>query len=156
MPRRPVRIPRPLERRIAADCFNATWTLLDKPRRSTDDELRMIHMAHASCHHWAAVGTAKNLAVGEWQISRVYAVLGRAEPALFHARASLRACRKGRVTGLPLAYAYEALARASALAGRRADAARYVGSGRAAGERIREKEDRELVLRDLRTVPGFR
>lgn len=156
MPRRPTRIPRALERRIAADCFNATWTLLDRTRRSVDDDVRMIHMAHASRHHWAAVGTARNLAVGEWLISRVYAVLGRPEPALFHAKECLRVCRKGRVKGFPLAFAYEALARASAVAGRPTDAARYVRLGKEAGERIREKEGRDLFFKDLQTVPGYR
>ena len=156
MPRRSSRIPQAVERRIAADCFNATWTLLEKPRRTADDDMRMIHMAHASRHHWAAVGTAENLAIGEWQISRVYVALGRAEPALFHARECLRVCRKGRVGGFPLAYAYEALARASVLAGRRADAARYVRLGEAAGGHIREKEDRNLFLKDLATVLGGR
>lgn len=154
MPRRPARIPKALERRIAADCFNRTWEFLEKPRRTADEDVRMIHLAHASRHHWAAGGTARHLAIGEWQISRVYAVLGRAEPALFHAEECLKVCRRGRLKDFPLAFAYEALARASALAGRRTDAAKYARLGRRAGERIKEKEDRELFFRDLATVPG--
>ena len=46
----------------------------------------MIHAAHASRYHWGEVGDDVNLARGEWQCSRVYAVLGRGEPALWHAR----------------------------------------------------------------------
>lgn len=156
MARRPSRLSKTLERRLAADCFNGTWKLLEKRRRTADEDVRMIHMAHASRHHWAAVGTAENLAIGEWQISRVYVVLGRPEPALFHANECLRVCRKGRVGGFPLAYAYEALARASVLSGRRTDAARYVRLGEAAGNRIPEKADRDLFFRDLRTVLGGR
>jgi hypothetical protein len=68
-----------LERQLAVDLFNATWQLLDTPDRSSDDDLRMIHMAHASRHLWAQVGEPVNLARGEWQVSRVYAVLGRVE-----------------------------------------------------------------------------
>ena len=56
----------------------------------------MIHAAHASRHHWAAVGTGVNLARGEWQISRVYVTLGRGEPALFHAGAASRTARRTR------------------------------------------------------------
>ena len=37
----------------------------------------MIHAAHASRYHWSQVGTKANLARGEWQVSRVYTVLGR-------------------------------------------------------------------------------
>jgi hypothetical protein len=44
----------------------------------------MVHMAHASRFHWDNVGDDQNRAIGEWQVARVYAVLGRAESALFH------------------------------------------------------------------------
>ena len=46
----------------------------------------MIHAAHASRYHWSQVGEPVNVAHGEWQCSHVYAALGRAEPALHHAR----------------------------------------------------------------------
>ena len=46
----------------------------------------MIHAAHASRYHWGEVGDDVHLARGEWQCARVYSVLGRAEPALWHAR----------------------------------------------------------------------
>ena len=42
----------------------------------------MLHAAHASRFHWGEVGEPVNFARGEWQISRVYAVLGRPEPAI--------------------------------------------------------------------------
>lgn len=44
-----------------------------------------MHMARASRFHWDAVGTGRERAIGEWQVSRVYASLGR-EPAVHHAR----------------------------------------------------------------------
>ena len=76
-------------RKLAADLFNHTWTLLEKPDRTPAEDDEMIHSAHASRFHWGEVGEPFNLARGEWQCSRVYAVLGRAEPALWHARRCL-------------------------------------------------------------------
>ncbi|MEK6851483.1 MAG: hypothetical protein AABY30_02980, partial [Candidatus Thermoplasmatota archaeon] len=83
MARKPVTIGPDHHRKLGVDLFNATWTLLEK-KRTRDEDVKMVHMAHASRHHWAQVGTPSNLAVGEWQVSHVYAVLRRAEPALYH------------------------------------------------------------------------
>lgn len=143
-------------RRHAVDAFNGTWKLIVKARRSRDDDLRMIHMAHASRHHWGIAGGPVNWAIGEWQVSHVYALLRRAEPALYHAQECLRICKGHRVRDFALAYAYEALARASALAGRRADVARFVALGARASRDIKDVQDREQFLRDLRSVPGAR
>ena len=61
-----------VHRRLAVTFFNETWTLLDKTDRSPAEDARMIHMAHASRMHWELIGTPQNVAVGEWQIARVY------------------------------------------------------------------------------------
>ena len=143
-------------RRHAVESFHGTWTLISKRQRSKDDDVRMVHMAHASRHHWGVAGGPVNWAIGEWQVSHVYALLRREEPALFHARECLRICRTHGLRNFPLAYAYEALARASAVARRRMEVARFVALGVRAGSRIQERDDREQFFRDLRTVPGAR
>ncbi|MFL5736268.1 MAG: MerR family transcriptional regulator, partial [Actinomycetota bacterium] len=120
------------ERPLAAGLFNETWTLLERADRTADDDDRMVHVAHASRFHWGNVGSPENLAIGEWQISRVYAVLGRAEPALHHANRSLQLCRDRGVGDSALAYAYEALARASLVAGDRTESARFAKLAREA------------------------
>ena len=66
-----------------------TWTLLEKTDRTPAQDDEMLHAAHASRYHWGEIGDPVNLARGEWQCSRVYAILGRAEPALWHARRCL-------------------------------------------------------------------
>ena len=53
------------QRKAAADLFNQTWELIDKPDRTPDDDLEMIHLAHASRALWKKVGTEVNLARGE-------------------------------------------------------------------------------------------
>ena len=154
-PRRPP-IARSTHRALAVDCFNQAWTLLMKKRRTKAEDLDMIHRAHASRYHWGIVGTPTNWAIGEWQVSHVYAVLRRPEPARFHAKACLRICREHGVGDFPLAYAYEALARATALSGPKKEAMRYLRQAIHAGARIREKEDREQFARDLKTIPSIR
>jgi hypothetical protein len=65
--------------------------------------------------------------------------------------------RAGTVPRAPvdfdLGFAYEALARAHAVAGDRADADRYAAEGLRHAEAVADREDRELLLSDLATLP---
>jgi len=101
---------------LAAALFNRTWELLELPSRSAEQDDEMIHTAHASRYHWGETGRLPNMAGGEWQCSRVYAVLGRAEPALWHARRCLVICEAAGIGDYGIAAAYEGMARAELLA----------------------------------------
>jgi hypothetical protein len=101
-----------VHRQLAVDLFNHVWTLMGTPDRTREQDIEMIHAAHASRHHWGEVGTPVNFARGEWQVSRVYSVLGRGEPALVHARLCLDTCVEHGVGDFDIAYAHEAMARA--------------------------------------------
>ena len=140
-------------RRLAAELFNFTWTLLEKLDSTPEDDDRTLHAAHASRFQWDEVGGAQQLAVGEWQCSRVYAVLGRAEPSLHHARRALEIAEAGDVPNWVTASAYEALARANAVAGDREEARRFAALAREPCDRIAEPEDREVIEGDLATLP---
>jgi hypothetical protein len=140
------------ERALAASLFNATWTLLDKPDRTADEDDRMVHLAHASRHHWEAVGTDENRAGGEWQCSRVYAVLGRTEPALHHARRSIDYADRPGVAAWTRASAQEALARALLLAGDTAGAVEARDRALELLELEEDEEDRAIVAADLATL----
>jgi len=102
--------------------------------------------------HWLRVGTPANAARGEWQVSRVYSVLGRGEPALYHARRVLETCQRHGIGDWDLAFAYEALARAHTVAGDLPQARHWLGLAREAGAAIAEDDDRELLLQDLATI----
>jgi hypothetical protein len=84
-------------RKFAVDLFNYVWTLLEKPDRTRAEDDTMLNAAHASRLHWEMVGKPVNLARGDWQISHVYCVLGRIEPALYHARRCLEICKGDRI-----------------------------------------------------------
>lgn len=137
------------ERRLAATLFNGVWELLEKPDRSDAEDDAMLHAAHASRHHWGVVGDPVNWARGEWQISRVYAVLRRAEPALHHARRYLALVTAHDLEPFDLGYAHEAHARAFMVAGRPADQAHHLEQARAAADKVTDAEERELLVQDL-------
>ena len=136
-------------RKLAVDLFNHVWTLLEKPARTRAEDDEMLHAAHASRYHWGVVGEPVNFSRGEWQCSRVYAVLGRAEPALFHAQRSLDLCLEHGIGDFDLAYAYEALARANRVAGNEDELRRNLEAARNAGEGIADAEDRDHFDEDL-------
>lgn len=142
-------------RALAVGLFNYTWTLLENPDRTREQDDEMLHAAHASRYHWGEVGEQVNLARGEWQVSRVYSVLGRAEPALYHARrcVEINEANEAFREDWELGTAYEAMARASAVAGD--TAARDEWKARAVGELagIKDPEDRQVLEQDIATLP---
>jgi hypothetical protein len=133
-------------RQLGVDLFNEAWRLVES--RADDD--RLLHCAHASRFHWGEAPECRpeNLARGEWMCSRVYVVLGRAEPALHHARRCLELCEQHGIGDWDLAYAYEALARASGGDERE----RWRAKARAAGDAIADAGDRAHFDEDLATL----
>jgi ATP/maltotriose-dependent transcriptional regulator MalT len=140
-------------RRLAVDLFNHVWTLLRRDARTVEQDDEMIHAAHASRYHWGEVGEATQRAIGEWQIARVYSVLGRGEPAVHHARRCLQLAEEHRLEAWLLASAYEGLARAHAVAGDRAAAAEWKARAEATAAGIDEAEERQVVEGDIATLP---
>ncbi len=153
MRRRDDPVSKKVHRGIGKDLFAYTWSLLDRPRRTQEEDDEMIHAAHASRYHWGRAGTALNRSIGEWQISRVYSVLKRAEPAAYHGRRALALARRHHLAPFYVAYGYEALARAAALGHDRTQ--RDVNLTRAARllARIRDPDDRRMLREDLDTIP---
>jgi hypothetical protein len=131
------------QRQLGVDLFNEVWRLME----SREDDERMLHAAHASAYHWSEAPECepKNRARSEWQVSRVYAVLGRGEPALHHARRCLEICeaQPENMEDWDLPFAYEALARAHAVAGNAREADRCEQKARELGASLADPEDRE-------------
>lgn len=133
-------------RRTAARCFNEAWVYLDRKKRSAEQDRRMLTCALASRFHWGLVGTLRNKAVGDWQISRVYAALKNPELALLFARSSVETASKYQLVEV-LPSAHEGLARAYAVAGEKGKARKSLAAARKALDAIEvEKEDREIYL----------
>ena len=143
------------ERQLAVDLFNRVWTLMDLPLRTPAQDAEMIHAAHTSRHHWGVIGEPVNWARGEWQVSRVYCVLGRGEPALYHAGRCLELCGEHGIGDFDLAYAHEALARARLTLGDREQSQAHAADALAAAADIADPDDREHLMEDLAgLLPG--
>jgi len=142
------------ERQLAVDLFNRGWTLMETDERTSEQDDELVNTAHASAYHWTQVGTPANRARSEWQLSRVYVVLGRVEPALHHARRCREICEASpeAMEDWDLPYAHEALARAHALAGEADEAGRHAAAARELSAGVVGAKDREHLEADLATL----
>jgi DNA-binding transcriptional MerR regulator len=134
-------------RRLAVELFNRSWRLLEIDNRTPEQDDELVHCVHASCHHWREVGTPANLARGENQCARVYAALGRPEPALYHANRCLELVRAGGegFEDWDLGSALEVVARAHLAAGDTAEAKHYAELARRELETVADPDDREVI-----------
>ncbi|MHA2293794.1 MAG: hypothetical protein ACXACK_16655 [Candidatus Hodarchaeales archaeon] len=147
-------------KKSAKELFNTTWDLIDKQDRTIEENDKMIHTAHASRYHWSEVVSAgvpktgpMNLERGDWQISRVYSILERPNAALYHAQKCIEICLENDIGDFDLAFAYEAMARASALNGdKKSDLKKYLELAKDAGNKIAKKEDKEYFFSELKTI----
>jgi hypothetical protein len=152
----PTKLPdldRETERRLAAGLYNETWRFLAMPTRRPEQDDEMLHAAHASRYHWGNVGEGVNLARGEWLCSRVYSVLGRSEPAIWHAERCLELLTEfGGGEDWDEAAAYEALARAYATAGFKDESKSWIAKARLALMSVRDVDDRKPIEDDLKSI----
>jgi hypothetical protein len=139
-------------RKMGVDLFNMVWDLMDKEERTLAEDFTMVHAAHASRYHWGEIGTALNFERGEWQISRVYAVQSMPESALFHAEKCLEICEENSIADFDIAFAYEAVALATAVAGNAADCQKYLDLAKQAGKDIKKEGDKQYFFDELGTI----
>ena len=142
-------------KKLAIHLFNLTWDFIEKADRSEVDNEIMIHAAHASRFHWSAIGKPLNFARGEWQISRVYAIVGRPEPALYHARRSLEICLVNHLGDFDLGFSYEALARAYGVMGDPVRRDEYISCARKSAALVAKESDKLWLLNNIDTVESL-
>lgn len=145
--------PAPDHKTMAITTFNSTWDLMDKQMRTAEENDMMVHTAHASRFHWGQVGGPTEFERGDWQISRVYALLGRGEDALHYAKHCLTTCQENDIGDFDLAFAYEAMARAYAIKENWSQVDRYTELAKNAAEDIEDDGNKEYLLGELDTVP---
>jgi hypothetical protein len=141
-------------RYFSTECFNRAWDLIDQEERTPADEDEMLKLSIASLWHWTQRPdcTKKELSLGYWQVSRIYAITGRPENAVWYAERCLEVTEDADLPPFYLGYAYEALARA-AMAGRnKRQAMEYIAQARALAGQEQNEEDRQLLLDDLETI----
>jgi len=138
---------------FSVEYFNQAWEYIEKAdQRSAEDNMTMLHTAIASLWHWNQREDAKpeNLAVGYWQVSRVYNLIKQPNNARTYGLLSLKHAEG--LNPFYKAYAYETLARAEMQANNRVIMRVYLDKAYQMAEQIESVEDRELLLKDLETI----
>jgi hypothetical protein len=141
-------------KQIASQCFNRVWDLLDLQERTREEEEQMIHLAHTSFWHWTQVEnhTPTNLSIGYWQISRVYAVVGNGELALYYANRCEEVSLNGNTPPFFIGYAYEAQARAYKVLDQDNDALSSYQKAKTYTELVVDEESKKMLVKDLEEI----
>jgi hypothetical protein len=136
-------------RTFAPMAFNHAWSLLDADQLTREQEEEMLAATFAQRHHWYQVGTAKNWAIADWQVSRVAAVLGYMELARRFGERSLELAEEHGLGPFVTGFAHEAIARAAALVDDVETFTEHVELARALLVEIADEEDRDVLESDL-------
>ena len=137
---------------FAMDCFNHTWTLIEKPTRTPAEEEAMVLCALASLWHWTQRkdGTNLNLSIGHWQVSRAWALTGHGENARHHAERSLKLAEGAG--SFYIGYSHEALARAALVLKDAAAFREHLDKAKQHAARVKEADERAPLEKDLQDL----
>lgn len=136
-------------RTFAARAFNETWELLDAPELDREEQEDMLAATFAQRYHWYRVGTERNRAIADWQVSRVAAVLGYADLSRRFGERSLEIAVEYELDPFVRGFAHEAIARAAAEVDDVETFAEHLDLAKAALAEIEDDEDREILQADL-------
>lgn len=137
---------------FAAACFNQAWGLIDKTERTPEENEQMIQLNQASLWHWTQRDdcTDQNMSIGYWQTSRIYALLSQADSARRYGLLSLEYSRESGP--FYIGYAFEALARAEAVAGNDTEKNEYLVKARKLAKTITKPNEKKYLMDDLATI----
>ncbi|HJS71663.1 MAG TPA: hypothetical protein VJ858_02970 [Acidimicrobiia bacterium] len=136
-------------RTFAPRAFNHTWELLDAETLTREQEEEMLASTFAQRHHWYQVGTPRNRAIADWQVSRVAVVLGYADLARRFGERSLEIAIENGLDPFVSGFAHEAIARAAASVDDVETFTEHLELARVALAEIEDDEDREVLEADL-------
>ena len=136
-------------RTFAPRAFNDTWVLLDAETLTREQEEEMLASTFAQRYHWYQVGTPRNQAIADWQVSRVAVVLGYADLARRFGERSLEIAIENGLDPFVSGFAHEAIARAAASVDDVETFSEHLELARVALAEIEDDEDREVLEADL-------
>lgn len=147
--------PAEAHKQFSAGNFNAAWELIEKQERSAEEQEQMRLLSMASIWHWTQRPdcTPQNLSIGYWQASRVHAISGLPDEARRFGNLCLENSQAEGVAPFALAYAYEALARAEAMAGNVTKRDEHIVEARKVMERMTDADMVKYLESDLATIP---
>jgi hypothetical protein len=136
-------------RTFAPRAFNQTWSLLDIEDPTREEEEVMLAATFAQRYHWYEVGSARQRAIADWQVSRVASVLGYAELALRFGERSLAICLDNDLDAFVTGFAHEAIARAAAEVDDVDTFTQHLETAKEKLLEIDDAEDRDVLEADL-------
>ena len=136
-------------RTLAPHAYKHTWTLLDLGERTQEQEEQMLASTFAQRYHWYQVGTPRNRAIADWQVSRVAALLGYADLARRFGERSLNVCQDNGLDAFVTGFAHEAIARAAAHVDDVETFTTNLGMAQGLLNEIEDSEERDLLTADL-------
>jgi len=138
---------RTVQRWFAVEFNNQAWELVEKPQRSREETEEMLHLAHASCVHWKAVGTIVNQLRGQCLLATAYVKAGLPEASIRHAERCLTLCEEAGELATPFdrASALGAAANAYACGGDLVRARDHYHQAMEAAEELSDAEEHALI-----------
>ena len=142
---------------FAKNINSQVWELLQQPQRTRVEDELLVHAAHASCYHWLRNGSELHHQRAEWLLAHVYTVLKMPSLALKYAARCNELTQEfmSLMRDFDRAYAFEALARANALAGNRVEALKYIDLAEKASHEIQDNEDLKIFSEDFKGGDWF-
>ena len=134
---------------LAPRAFNRTWELLDAEELTREQEEEMLASTFAQRYLWYRVGDLRNLAIADWQVSRVAAVLGYAELARRFGERSLDVSIENSLDPFVTGFAHEAIARAAADVDDVDTFTEHIAAARALLAEIEDDDERDVLAADL-------
>jgi hypothetical protein len=143
------------QRWFAVEFNNEAWNLVEAPQRSPEQIERLLHLAHAACLHWSAIGDSLNRQRALDLLAHAYAAAGRGEQAVDYAEQAWQLSERHGDKQPPFdsAEACATMAIAFAAAGRSADAEAWKNTAREASSKF-DPGDRSVIERLLNTISG--
>lgn len=141
-------------RRFAVECNNRAWQLADKPSCTPAENEEMLNAAHAAAFHWNRVGNPLNDARARLLLGHVHARLGNAELARRFAGASHTYLSGIESPDWEIAFSQAVMAHAAAASQDRAGHLAHYIAARAAGDAIKDPEDRTIFDKTFAGIPA--
>lgn len=136
-------------RTLAQLAFNHAWELLDGTDLTREEEEEMLAATFASRYHWYQVGTERNRAIADWQVSRVAVVLGYADLGRRFGERSLELAIEYDLDPFVKGFAHEAIARAAAEVDDVETFTEHLELARAALAAVEDDGERDTLQADL-------
>jgi hypothetical protein len=139
---------------FSAQCFNKTWDFIDMPKRTPEQDEEMLRSTMASHWHWTQRKDYSPVSesIANWQVSRVFALLGQADNARRYGQRSLDALEGQEKLPFYQGYGYEALARAEAVGGNAVQMNSYLDKARQAAAEVSDEDSKKMLLDDLDAI----